>query len=299
MTDAQPNPPWVDRVLNANWPGIMARFGDMVPVYEQRRGKIRPQKELGCGHYGCVLPTAHPGIVFKVTSDATEAAFVTAASSLKEWPEGMVRYYGIYQVPDESYRRRPVYVLTRQEAEDVGNLLAIRESEYVQEGESRDSKRVRAAEQDWFLRERVFKRLKQFKDYAAFARDRIVKSTNPRRAIEETEALQAWAEDVVDWDEVSRGLIIYPHHSAARIAAYAVRACHILAEEMTNEDVGYLIGGALSFYLDQGMLLADVHLNNVGRIKLEDHIRPVWAITDPGHMVPLDVQWLDLAVPVL
>lgn len=284
-----PNPPWVDRVLNKNWDAIVRRFGNTVPQYvTSKRGKITPAKEFGCGSYGCVLPTEESGVVFKVTSDPSEAAFVTAAKRLeageKYWPDGMIRYFDIFQVPNETHKRRPVFVLTRQEAEHVGDI-----------GYSSLSAQQRQME---YL---VLRRVTRFKAFAAIARDKIIKSTNPRRVIEETARLADWAEEAVDWAEVSRlnGGLVPVRFAGAHVAAYAIRAAKIMAEELVNADVGYMIGGALDYYLDHGMLLADVHSNNLGLVLLEDHTKPNWVITDPGHMVPLDTRWLDLEVPVL
>jgi hypothetical protein len=45
--------------------------------------------------------------------------------------------------------------------------------------------------------------------------------------------------------------------------------------------------------MSKGMLLADVHPDNIGKrgSKL--------VIFDPGHMVPLSAKWLEIQVPVL
>lgn len=303
MTEAQENPPWVDRVLNQNWPAIVRRFGDMVPVHTTSpRGKIVPGKEFGCGHYGCVLATAVPGVVFKVTSDPTEAAFVTAATQVlaetKEWPEGMVRYYGLFQVPEGSHKRRSVYVLARQEAERVGEL--------THRGRGLGDLLPDEDRQQHLMEIRTSKRLIRFKQFASIVRDRIVKSPGPRHAIESIAQLEDWAHDAVDYEATTEIRDTYPsrppvpkHLKGVQAAAYALQACRYVAQEMINEDVGYLIGGALEFYLDHGMLLADVHAGNIGKIIPEGYAKPVWAITDPGHMVPIDVRWLDLEVPVL
>jgi hypothetical protein len=87
-----------------------------------------------------------------------------------------------------------------------------------------------------------------------------------------------------------------PHYlKGARGAAYAVQACKIVAQEMIGEDVGYLIGEALFEFINEGLLLADVHANNVGMV-LRGQQNPVWIITDPGHLVPLRAKWLDVEV---
>jgi len=52
-----------------------------------------------------------------------------------------------------------------------------------------------------------------------------------------------------------------------------------------NEPEGYLVGQALDFYLERGLLLADVHANNVGEVTRDGYHGPILVITDPGHLV--------------
>ena len=59
---------------------------------------------------------------------------------------------------------------------------------------------------------------------------------------------------------------------------------------MENENgTAYRIGQAFSYFFDHGILLADVHYNNLGKIHPRsddfDQTELYWAITDPGHAV--------------
>jgi hypothetical protein len=81
----------------------------------------------------------------------------------------------------------------------------------------------------------------------------------------------------------------------------SLQRCEDLSEEMENTYTADTIGGALSFYLEQGMLLADVHANNVGVATRPpgegyDDWHAVNVITDPGHMVPISPKWLNVEV---
>jgi hypothetical protein len=249
-----------------------------VPIFGL--AKKKKYAEYGCGHYGCVFPTRTKSIVFKVTSDVTEASFVTAAMQLRNLPDGIVRYHGVWHIEGESYRGRPVFILLREEASNVGNL----------------SSQVP-------LENRVIKRLMMFKGYANVARESIQRSKSIS-ILEEAERLEDWASSSVEYDKVTTISYPYTPHipswiKGAQRIAYAVQACKWIAQEMENEDVGYLVGGALSFFLDEGLLLADVHTGNIGQVEREDYTRPVWVITDPGHMVPLRERWLQIEVPAL
>ena len=68
---------------------------------------------------------------------------------------------------------------------------------------------------------------------------------------------------------------------------------------MANTHAGYLVGEAFAYYLEEGLLLADVHFGNIGEAMPEDHAACELVITDPGHMVPLKDRWLSVSVPKL
>lgn len=67
-----------------------------------------------------------------------------------------------------------------------------------------------------------------------------------------------------------------------RLAA-ALRLCRISLESMTGTAYGYTVAEALLHYLEHGMLLADVHLQNMGHV-MRDGVETL-VITDPGHSV--------------
>jgi hypothetical protein len=128
-------------------------------------------------------------------------------------------------------------------------------------------------------------------------RDYVKKSKSLPRAIKAI----ADAEDLVSRlaGERSPGSWTGAHRAAAHL-----RECETLAEIMEHTFMSSRIGEALGFYLDNGMLLADVHANNVGVVTRPpdteyDEEHNVNVVTDPGHMVPLDPKWLDVQVPQL
>jgi hypothetical protein len=70
----------------------------------------------------------------------------------------------------------------------------------------------------------------------------------------------------------------------------------------TSSATTYGVGRALDYCLDRGVLLCDVHGNNVGKIECDPEEYPgdlSWGITDPGHAVFLTRQWAELTVPEL
>ncbi len=284
MSDYEINPPWVDRVLTKNFNSILDKVGiDHMPTPDAI-GSV--WKELGCGHYGCVLETGDPKVVFKVTSDPSEAKFVSAMMTIPESdrPNGIVHYYFVAHIPDETYKNRPIYVIVRESASGIGKLDEIA----------------------FKFGDRKFKsvanHLYVFQRFAAIARDKIHGSPVNVAKVED---LAKWAEDTVEWSKIEMALnskydtppSFKSIYTGSRAAAYAVQCAKITALDMVNEDVGYLIGETLAYYLEEGMLLADVHTGNVGQVRREGYANPMWVITDPGHMVPIQRKWTDIQVP--
>src|SRR6185295_8057189 len=77
-------------------------------------------KEYGCGAYGCALPTLDPNIVIKVTTDETEAEFAQKLSKKLIVPV-VVKYEAAMPLGDQ-HQGRPITLLWREEAKDIGKL---------------------------------------------------------------------------------------------------------------------------------------------------------------------------------
>lgn len=289
MTDLAKTP-WVDKAVSSVWSRIAeaAPKRAWIPKHTAKRGGKVTVEEYGCGHYGCVMPTDDPEVVCKITSDATEAVFVAAALILGfgEETEGIVRYYGVYELPAQ-HRGRPTFVLWREAATEVG-LKRTNWGAPTYE-DRRDANLLRY--------------LGFFKDFAAAARDSLKRSSDPDALLLAAKKYEGAAWDYIsdiDFDRVIGSVadrvlgggtgLKGPH----RIAV-ALRACDVIAELMESTDGSDLIGSALRYYLEKGLLLADVHGNNVGKVARTSG----WVITDPGHAVGLEPRWRAVTVPRL
>ena len=284
-TDLEPVPPWVKNALNAYWDRISAAAPRHrkqpvmpVPIRTSKQG-VRSFGQLGCGHYGCVMHSTKPGVVVKVTSDESEAAFITASKKLSHEPYGMVRYFKIREVPTQ-HRGRRVFVIWREEVYDVGFVGRQRprgENPY----EARSLREFEA-------------NLNSFKTHAAGVRDYMRKSKDPAsslRKLKENED-RAW--------EYSRAASM-SYLTGALKAAVSLQHCKDIAETMEHTYRSDSVGEALGAYLEDGMLLADVHHNNVAIAKRRandyyDSPHEITVISDPGHMVPLDPKWLQVRI---
>lgn len=299
MTGGLAKTPWVDRSLKTVWERVVAASPRPEWAPRLMPGRKFSLEEYGCGHYGCVFPTSDPAVVAKLTSDPTEAFFVAAALSIGTWPEGIVRYHAIYRIPGAEYRGRPLFVLWREEATDVGRVFYTTRIPY-------DAYHKRALEG-------LSRNLGRFKEAAAIVRDtlkranerassRIVWEGEPPAApftmAEEAKKLaEEWAwRYVADAYAAARPVAVGSFRGAQKVAVLLVMLERI-AQEMENEYLSDQIGTAFAFYLENDLLLADVHAGNIGLVEGRVGKSPV--ITDPGHAVPLSSRWQTVQVPEL
>ena len=122
------NPAWVTDLIASYWdiledkvpPAWLPRLDNVRPGGKKQKHVVADVSELGCGAYGCVLPTLDPKVVLKVTSDETEAHFAV------HWADRLVapvcvRYYMVIALSDR-HQGRPLHLLWRQAAEHVGEI---------------------------------------------------------------------------------------------------------------------------------------------------------------------------------
>jgi hypothetical protein len=255
--------PWVDRNITTAWKRIAARVpATWMPLAEVGT-KVHVQ-ELGCGHYGCVMPTSDPDIVCKLTTDATEAAFIARAMTMDS-VEGIVKYHDIYAIDGATHKGRQLFITWRSAADTSGILIS--------EQHSKDDYSRRSAKEGAKL-------LGQFQDKAAIVRKTLLPKLQEDLAEEWLTGL--WANFEQANPEAS-----LQHQRAQVKAAIALRQCYVLAQEIANTYLVDAIGNTLEYYIDNGLLLADIHLNNIGRDSSTEQI----IITDPGHCVVVHPQW--------
>jgi hypothetical protein len=298
-----PLPKWVSKALM-----ILERdprIGTKLPL----EWSSWEEEELGCGHYGCVLQlTDAPDIVLKLTTDVSEVAFIEAALSLEYFPPGIVEYFEVLRV-DMTYRKRPIYAVWRQEAESVGIPRIFEMGFKNLVGDPNEGIEVEWRDTPIFHHEyremqQMINELMAFKWCAKHVRKVLKNAANPLRTLQEARKLEGWAwkRRTVDFS-LSDGVYsptnlegFMRHLKGPYRLAASLLACENIAQFMhTSSRFGSTIGDAFEFYLDKGILLADVHTNNVGVIEYRDEYADrrstTWAITDPGHAVFLTTKY--------
>lgn len=271
---------WVERIMRRRWQALKREVGpDLLPA--RRDGRMI---DYGCGLYGCVLPVS-PGIVLKITTDASEAAFVAAAMTMP-WPPGIVQYGAALAIPDR-YNNRPVFLLWREEAYEVGALTGYTDPKRNRRYHEYEAEFGRSAITSFYTR------LRDFRNDAEEIYELLVDEKDQARFLDEVGFNQQLIAEGERW-------MPGPQDWAAMAAHYA-HNCAIYATQLSSLPFGSSIGEALGYYLERGMVLADVHLGNIGEVRDDPADTEDWdlAIIDPGVMVPLHRQWLDVPIPRL
>lgn len=128
-----PNPAWATEVLVDLYESLSAN-SSVPPAWLPRLGHMRRSgaagiiahvHEYGCGTYGCVYPTLDPNIVLKITADDTEAEFAAELSPLLERPVCVQYHLAIKADGAKDPKGSDVYLLWRESAEHVGDILDV------------------------------------------------------------------------------------------------------------------------------------------------------------------------------
>ncbi len=188
---------------------------------------------LGAGHYGVVYPTEDKEVVFKLTSDESEAHFIQLAINLRKEdidPPGIVRYDAVVATKSKRAKFGKVYAIWRENAIDTGL-----------EGISRDANRMASllrearvhAHKIWITTRAKQKSLKQAAPY---------------------------------WDWLSRELKDEESLLSENLFEYR----NVVLTLKNDSLVAYYVADAMEDYLYAGIVLADLHAGNVGFVRRTD-----------------------------
>lgn len=244
------NPPWSTRIKTKNKKEIL-EAGLPMPT----------DVELGSGHYGAVYETEDPRFVFKITSDPTEGRFIREITKKKLFMSGMVAYKAIIDL-EGTFRKRPVYGIWREAAVCVG--LSQCPVKPTQERAKREASVL----------------LRAFVEVAGAVRASLKNSKNPKRLLKEAHDQWQWSSEL-DYLPTNRAVKNVKMLRGSYKVAAGFEYLSRIASEMASTNLVYSIGESLIRYLDHGILLADVHENNIGVVMRDSY--PQWVITDPGH----------------
>lgn len=257
---------WAVAAAEANRRALLAVCGDERLLPPARGSGPGP---LGCGVYGCVMPTSDVRVVFKITSDPDEAGFVAAALGEPDQPPGVAEL-------EQRRRGRPVYAIWREAASDVGALLM-----------------------PYGPTSRAFYALRRFR-YAAVSLRSAARRSKSRAFVADSISEARARHRYLSYSEIEteRGLAsaISSRRGVARGAmAYAAAEMH--AHALSRIEGVHDVGESLVEWIGRGVLVCDVHPGNLGLVVRRLVRRTV--ITDPGQALLLDDSHAGLRVPTI
>lgn len=121
----KPNPAWLTTTLAEYYPFLQEKVpAEWLPKLDDAKGKggriSARMQELGCGAYGCVLPTLDASVVLKATTDTTEVQFASELGKTLVVPI-VVEYFMVIALSAKHHGNR-VSLLWRESAQDVGDI---------------------------------------------------------------------------------------------------------------------------------------------------------------------------------
>lgn len=274
------NPAWTNHALFSHWEEIYNFVGPRgMPKLSSKTAKKLVALEYGTGHYGTVIPTETPGLVIKITSDPTEAAFVRVSLGFRTWPAGLIPYHAVFRLTGV-HRDRPIYIIWRDEAFDVGKWVP------------RYLKTPRDQQTLVFVR-----RLHQYYSFANGVGSVFWKSKKLNLARQNALiAYDHYYGTIGDVDRLAKGskqldALIKTKKGADR-AGFCIAGCRTVSETMSSESVGDAVGETYLALFENGVILADVHTKNIGRN--DPGPGGVLVVTDPGHAIFLTNRFDDV-----
>lgn len=299
---------WVNTFLETHWDAMAERVGakrmPLVRFHEPNRdprwGRLGEESvvehmfpELGCGAYGCVVPTATAGLVLKLTRDEREAFFAAQAMRMGGWPSGITRYHAAYSVAtdigmpsnyDGDMFSDNLYLLWREAVTDPGAMQRdLDDYNYRIPG--------RGMTQAFWLAtyvgahrsaaQRVFWEYRKHLEHPEVWFELLGEAAT-------LDVLQSCAPDEFASMHYDKRKDCFSHTPSVALAQ-ALDMCSALTEEMRFYG-GTSLAATFDTYRRRGLLICDAHTGNIGRVLRRtswEAAQPLWAIFDPGQVVPL------------
>jgi len=261
---------------------------------------------LGSGMYGSVFSSKSPSLVFKVTTDKTEGKFIEALLPLikeKKSSEkglvGLVKYYGIIMFPMPNSKHK-IYMLVREKVLHPGyrGIMSFyidrlwRERILRKDTYDRDMKKLEDNGHNlreymerlaslgggfFFLMKKMKWKSREFQ--GGLHRGLLIKRTD-----------EEWENHYITyrhyhakWSRQPEGVQVKLFVGLLAQQARMMRdGVWVVPHDRGKFWMGKLIGRTMSYLLRNGIVIADLHEDNIGLVLREEE--PV--IMDPGHAIP-------------
>ncbi len=274
------NPDWSDAILHRFCDPILhvAKKHNLPAPLLNEECKIEDRSELGEGAYGVVWTTEDASVAFKLSTDSTEAHFIQTAINMRKKgiadPAGIVDYRAIFLLPSVKHLGGEVFAIWREQATRVGLPCDVAKS---------DKEMI-----DFISLMQKFYSTSDAAFALAFAEQRAHDG--------DMNAYFDWIEERVD---IANDIIDGKDPKHESPFSKLLAQCYRLAIRIEDSgEPGRHVGEALLTYFENGLLLCDIHGDNLGLLD-RGKCRDLWAITDPGHSLLLDRNLVDVDIATL
>ncbi len=279
MRRTKSNPEWADDILHRFCDSIKraAKKHNLPSPILDSECRIEDRSELGEGVYGVVWSTEASDCAFKLSTDSSEAHFIQTAINLRKKgiadPPGIVDYRAIFSLPVK-HDGLNVFAIWREQATHVGLPCKINDS---------DTEMI-----DFVSTLEKFYGSSDLAFTLAFAEQKERKG--------DMKGYFDWMEERV---RLANQIIDGHKPDAESTFAKLLARCYKLAIKIEESgDAGRNVGNALRVYFEHGILLCDVHGDNVGVVDRSTCTQS-WVISDPGHSLILTKSLYDVEIPML
>lgn len=275
MSHVSKNPEWSDDIIHQFCDAIKrAAKKHNLPVPILNDCEIEEHSELGEGVYGVVWTTESADCAFKLSTDSTESHFIQTAINLRKNsvdPAGIVDYRAIFALPvkRDGYE---VFAIWREQATHVGLPCYINRDDTDMISFSKLAQKFYKASDLAFAL--AFSEQQQYGDMRQYF---------------------TWIEERVD---IANQIIDGRKPKYDSPFSKILAKCYFLTIEMEATQIGKAVGNTLRTYFENGMLLCDVHADNLGWVD-RSKCKELLVITDPGHNLILDRSLMDIKIQML
>ncbi len=274
------NPDWTDAIIHRFCDPILrvAKKHNLPAPLLNEECKIEDRSELGEGAYGVVWTTEDASVAFKLSTDSTEAHFIQTAINMRKKgiadPAGIVDYRAIFLLPGVEHLGGEVFAIWREQATHVGLPCDVPKS---------DKEMIAFID--------LMQKFYNTSD-AAFA----LAFAEQKEHDGDMNTYFDWIEERV---EIANEIIDGKKPRYDSIFSKALARCYRLAIQIEDSgEPGRHVGEALLTYFENGLLLCDIHADNIGTVD-RGKCSELFVVTDPGHSLLLSRDLVDVDIATL
>jgi hypothetical protein len=259
----------------------------LMPAWEERNPPVAP---YGCGAYGCAYPTEDRHVTFKITTDLTEALLADHFIERNwSWP-GFCKIHLVVSFGIEVAPRVPVFGIWRE----AMSLVGLQAADYCMSRDEGEDALTNARLSAYYVA-RALTELSEAYSHSRFTPlfsevfwDVVNRATAAGSLPMEDSKWQAWAKDLRDH------LASY-EKACDRMAGVKGLDEGVIRRSSVKRPLA-LVAAAMSGLFKEGVVLGDVHCQNLGiPVDRPSHL----VVMETGIFLPLREELASADLPVI